>query len=138
MMTVLQLINARTKIDPAQTPIRSHLVLYRKLHICEFGYTLSANVKYCMDVSVVLCLVSYRLSGSGPGQKLLLKFAEQVLRNNVMKRVEHLDFVEHFESLDRLARRGAGHRLRNHAPRRSTGRARDHRVLDRSTREKCS
>ena len=96
------------------------------------------NTVWTLAWSYVLCLVSYRLSGSGPGQKLLLEFAEQVLRKTVIKRVEHLDFVEHFESLDRLARRGAGHRLRNHAPRRSTGRARDHRVLDRSTREKWS
>ena len=52
-----------------------------------------------------------------------------------------LDILEHRERRDLrvLQHRDAGRRHRNRGPRRSTqSRARDHRVLDRSTREKCS
>ena len=51
----------------------------------------------------------------------------------------HLDRFDHLDHLGLLVQREAGRRQRYRHPRRSTQRAaRDHRVLDQSTREKCS
>ena len=75
----------------------------------------------------------------------LSEFLERVLQKNVIKLVELLDLHHHvleqreLRDLEILRQRDAGRRQRNRDPRRSTqSRARDHRVLDRSTREKCS
>ena len=73
------------------------------------------------------------------------EFLERVLQKNVINLVElldlHLHVLEHrgHRDLRGLQQRDAGRRHRNRDSRRSTQRrARDHRVLDRSTRKKCS
>ncbi len=60
----------------------------------------------------------------------------QILPESRQNLLDHLDRLERF---GHRVHRDAGRRQRNRVHRRSTqSRARDHRVLDRSTREKCS
>ena len=73
------------------------------------------------------------------------EFLERLLQKDVINLVELLELHRHvlehrdLRDLEILRQRDAGRRQRNRDPRRSTqSRARDHRVLDRSTREKCS